>query len=220
MIKENLPLVYSIVKRFHGRGYDPEDLAQIGAIGLIKAVDKFNLNFEVKFSTYAVPMIAGEIKRFMRDDGMVKVSRTLKENHWKIRQAADRLMGELGREATIQELAAATELDKEDVVLAMESANEVESLHKCVYQKEGSEISLMDRIPSEVNETERSLNHLLLTQLLEELEEKERRIIELRYFNEKTQSQVAKELGLNQVQVSRLEKKILISMRKKIGYSV
>ena len=220
VIKENLPLVYSIVKRFHGRGYDPEDLAQIGAIGLIKAVDKFNLNFEVKFSTYAVPMITGEIKRFMRDDGMVKVSRTLKENHWKIRQAADQLRGELGREATIQELAVATELDKEDVVLAMESANEVESLHKCVYQKEGSEISLMDRIPSEVNETERSLNHLLLTQLLEELEEKERRIIELRYFNEKTQSQVAKELGLNQVQVSRLEKKILISMRKKIGYSV
>ena len=138
VIKENMPLVYSIVKRFAGRGHDLEDLRQIGAIGLIKAVDNFNWNFDVKFSTYAVPMISGEIKRFMRDDGMVKVSRTLKENGIHIRRVAESLAAELGREATLEELSAATEMKREDIVLALEAGNEVESLHKTVYQKEGS----------------------------------------------------------------------------------
>ena len=216
VIKENMALVYSIVKRFIGRGYELEDLAQIGAIGLIKAVDNFNLNFDVKFSTYAVPMITGEIKRFLRDDGMVKVSRSLKENGFRIRREAERLAGELGREATLEELSAATELKKEDIVMALEAANEVESLHKTVFQKEGSEISLMDRIPSFVNESEEVVNKLLLQQLLKELEQKERRLIELRYFEEKTQTQVAEILNMNQVQVSRMEKKILKNMRSKI----
>ena len=215
VIKENMPLVYSIVKRFHGRGYDVEDLSQIGAIGLIKAVDNFNVNFEVKFSTYAVPMISGEIKRFLRDDGMVKVSRTLKENGVRVRRAAENLAGELGRDATLEELSAATELRKEDIVMALEAGNEVESLHKTVFQKEGSEILLMDRIPSEKNESETVVNQLLLEQLLKELTDKERRLIELRYFEEKTQVQTASLLGMSQVQVSRLEKRVLGSMRKK-----
>ncbi len=217
VIKKNMPLVYSIVRRFHGRGYDPEDLGQVGAIGLIKAVDNFNINYDVKFSTYAVPMITGEIKRFLRDDGMVKVSRTLKENGWKIRKEAERLSNELGRDATLEELCAATEMKREDVVLALEAANEVESLHKTVFQKEGSEISLMDRIPSERDESEEVLDRLVLRQLLQDLEEKERQLIELRYFQEKTQSQVAEVMGMNQVQVSRMEKKILKSMRHKIA---
>jgi len=216
VIKDNMALVYSIVKRFIGRGYELEDLAQIGAIGLIKAVDNFNLNFDVKFSTYAVPMITGEIKRFLRDDGMVKVSRSLKENGFRIRREAERLAGELGREATLEELSAATELKKEEIVMALEAANEVESLHKTVFQKEGSEISLMERIPSLVNESEEVVNKLLLEQLLKELESKERRLIELRYFEEKTQTQVAEILEMNQVQVSRMEKKILKNMRNKI----
>lgn len=215
VIKENMPLVYSIVKRFRGRGYDVEDLSQIGAIGLIKAVDNFNIGFEVKFSTYAVPMISGEIKRFLRDDGMVKVSRTLKENGIRVRRAAEILAGELGRDATLEELSAATELKKEDIVMALEAGNEVESLHKTVFQKEGSEILLMDRIPSEKNESEAVVNQLLLSQLLEELDDKERRLIELRYFEEKTQMQTADLLGMSQVQVSRLEKRVLGSMRKK-----
>jgi len=215
VIKENMPLVYSIVKRFIGRGYDTEDLSQIGAIGLIKAVDNFNLNFEVKFSTYAVPMISGEIKRFLRDDGMVKVSRTLKENGIRVRRAAETLAGELGRDATLEELSAATELGKEDIVMALEAGNEVESLHKTVFQKEGSEILLMDRVPSEKNESEAVVNQLLLEQLLAELDDRERRLIELRYFEEKTQIQTAGLLGMSQVQVSRMEKKILGSMRKK-----
>lgn len=215
VIKENMPLVYSIVKRFKGRGYEVEDLSQIGAIGLIKAVDNFNINFEVKFSTYAVPMISGEIKRFLRDDGMVKISRTLKENGIRVRRAAENLAAELGRDATLEELSAATELKKEDIVMALEAGNEVESLHKTVFQKEGSEILLMDRIPSEKNESETVVNQLLLEQLLGELGERERRLIELRYFEDKTQTQTAGLLGMSQVQVSRMEKRILGSMRKK-----
>lgn len=215
VIKENMPLVYSIVKRFKGRGYEVEDLSQIGAIGLIKAVDNFNMNFEVKFSTYAVPMISGEIKRFLRDDGMVKISRTLKENGIRVRRAAENLAAELGRDATLEELSAATELKKEDIVMALEAGNEVESLHKTVFQKEGSEILLMDRIPSEKNESETVVNKLLLEQLLDELDDRERRLIELRYFEEKTQTQTASLLGMSQVQVSRMEKRVLGSMRKK-----
>ncbi|MCI8792479.1 MAG: SigB/SigF/SigG family RNA polymerase sigma factor [Eubacterium sp.] len=215
VIKQNMPLVYSIVRRFAGRGHDLEDLGQIGSIGLIKAVDNFNLDYDVKFSTYAVPLITGEIKRFLRDDGMVKVSRTLKENGYRIRREAEVLAGRLGRDATLEELSAATELKKEDIVMALEAGNEVESLHKTVYQKEGSEISLMDRIPSERDESEAVLNRLMLDQLLTELEDRERRLIELRYFHDKTQMQVAELLEMNQVQVSRMEKKILRSMRQK-----
>lgn len=215
VIKQNMPLVYSIVRRFAGRGHDLEDLGQIGSIGLIKAVDNFNLDYEVKFSTYAVPLITGEIKRFLRDDGMVKVSRTLKENGFRVRREAEILAGKLGREATLEELSAATELKREDIIMALEAGNEVESLHKTVYQKEGSEISLMDRIPSEKDESEAVLNRLILEQLIEELEDRERRLIELRYFHDKTQMQVADILEMNQVQVSRMEKKILRSMRQK-----
>lgn len=215
VIKQNMPLVYSIVRRFAGRGHDLEDLGQIGSIGLIKAVDNFNLDYEVKFSTYAVPLITGEIKRFLRDDGMVKVSRTLKENGFRVRREAEILAGKLGRGATLEELSAATELKREDIIMALEAGNEVESLHKTVYQKEGSEISLMDRIPSEKDESEAVLNRLILEQLMEELEDRERRLIELRYFHDKTQMQVADILEMNQVQVSRMEKKILRSMRQK-----
>jgi len=205
VIKANMPLVYSIVKRFAGRGYDAEDLSQIGAIGLIKAVDNFNVNFEVKFSTYAVPVISGE---------MVKVSRTLKENGIRIKRAAEMLAIRLGRDATLEELSAATELAREDIVIALEASSEVESLHKTVFQKEGSEILLMDKIPSKKNESEHIVNQILLEQLLGELGEKERKLIELRYFEDKTQTQTAKLLDMSQVQVSRLEKKIIGSMRK------
>ena len=194
---------------------------QIGAIGVIKAVDNFNVNFEVKFSTYAVPVISGEIKRFLRDDGMVKVSRTLKENGIRIKRAAEMLAIRLGRDATLEELSAATELAREDIVMALEASSEVESLHKTVFQKEGSEILLMDKIPSKKNESEHIVNQILLEQLLGELGDfaesirwqKERKLIELRYFEDKTQTQTAKLLDMSQVQVSRLEKKIIGSMR-------
>lgn len=214
VIMENTALVWSIVRRFTNRGQDPQDLFQIGSIGLMKAVDKFDTGFEVQFSTYAVPMISGEIKRFLRDDGMMKVSRSLKENGWKIKQAQERLAHALGREATLNEVSTETGLSTEDIVMAMEANGEVESIYKSVYQGDGNEICLVDKLPEPKNEGERLLNHMVLKQLLDNLEEKERRLIFLRYFEERTQTQVAKELGISQVQVSRLEKKILRGMRK------
>ena len=149
VIKANMPLVYSIVKRFAGRGYDAEDLSQIGAIGLIKAVDNFNVNFEVKFSTYAVPVISGEIKRFLRDDGMVKVSRTLKENGIRIKRAAEMLAIQLGRDATLEELSAATELAREDIVMALEAGSEVESLQKRYFKKKEAKFFLWTKFHRE-----------------------------------------------------------------------
>ena len=151
LIENNLGLVHHIVKRFWGRGADMEDLFQIGSIGLMKAIDKFDLSYDVKFSTYAVPMISGEIKRFLRDDGMVKISRSIKENGWKIKQAKEQLGHELGRDATIQEISKMTQLSEEDIVMAMEANVEVESLYKSVYQAEGNEIFLVDKLP--LNET-------------------------------------------------------------------
>ena len=149
LIESNLGLVHHIVKRFLGRGYDAEDLFQIGSIGLMKAIDKFDLQYEVKFSTYAVPLIQGEIKRFLRDDGIVKVSRTLKENGWKISQANHQVDQELGREPSIQEIARRTDLTVEEVVMAMEANSEVESIYKSVYQSNGNEIYLIDKLPEQ-----------------------------------------------------------------------
>ena len=236
LIEENLGLVRHIVKRFLDRGYDAEDLFQIGCIGLMKAIDKFDLSFDVKFSTYAVPMIQGEIKRFLRDDGMVKVSRTLKENGWKIKQAAERLAHAQGREATMQELSKETELSIEDIVLALDANVEVESIYKSVYQSDGNEIYLVDQVVGQTGgiglsvlegasggneiyediEKENLLNHMLLEQLLNGLEENERELIRLRYFQDKTQMEVAKKMGISQVQVSRMEKRILLHLRKEV----
>lgn len=214
VITENMALVWSIVRRFTNRGQEPQDLFQIGSIGLMKAVDKFDGSFQVQFSTYAVPMISGEIKRFLRDDGMMKVSRSLKENGWKIKQAEEKLSHELGRDATLNEVSKETNLPVEDIVVAMEANREVESIYKSVYQSDGNEICLVDKLPEGKNEGEKLLNHIVLKQLLDNLEEKERKLILLRYFEERTQTEVAKELGISQVQVSRLEKKILAGMRK------
>lgn len=220
LVMENMGLIWSIVRRFSGRGYELEDLFQIGSIGLLKAIDKFDTNYAVKFSTYAVPMIQGEIKRFLRDDGMVKVSRTLKENGWKIKKAAEQLAFQLGRDATLEEIAATTELSVEDIIMAMEANEEVESIYSTVYQGDGNEIYLLDKIEaredSSVGQTENLLNHMMLEQLLEELSVEEKKLIILRYYKEKTQTEVAKELGISQVQVSRLEKKILLRMRGKM----
>ena len=230
LIEDNLGLVRHIVKRFAGRGYDMEDLFQIGCIGLIKAIDKFDLQYEVRFSTYAVPMIQGEIKRFLRDDGMVKVSRTLKESGWKVKQAAERLSQEYGREATLQEISEATGLSVEDIVLAIDANVEVESIYKSVYQSDGNEIFLVDQVVGENGvgqtasggsawgdtEKEKVLDHMLLEQLLGRLDDKERELIRMRYFQDKTQMEVAKCMGISQVQVSRMEKRILLQLREEV----
>lgn len=216
LIEENLGLVHHIVRRFLGRGYDAEDLFQIGTIGLMKAIDKFDLSYDVKFSTYAVPMIAGEIKRFLRDDGMVKVGRAIKENGFRVKAAGEKLTHTLGREPTLEEVAKASELPVEDVVMALEAGAEVESIYKSVYQADGSEIFLVDKLATEDKEKENLMNRMLVNQLLDGLGEQERQIITLRFFGEQTQTQVAQKLGISQVQVSRLEKKILIGMRQKV----
>ena len=217
LITENVGLVWSIVRRFLGRGYEAEDLFQIGIIGLIKSIDNFNTSFDVKFSTYAVPMISGEIKRFLRDDSMIKVSRSMKENNYKIKQISEQLCKELGREATLAELAERSSIPMEDIVLALEACTEVESLSKPIYQGDGSEITLAEKIPLKEDKTEQLLNHMVMEQVLATLGDTERRLIEMRYFEEKTQMEVAKCLGISQVQVSRMEKKILLSMRRQIG---
>ncbi|MCI9419243.1 MAG: SigB/SigF/SigG family RNA polymerase sigma factor [Eubacterium sp.] len=216
VIKDNMGLVYSIVGRYAGRGYDSEELSQIGAIGLIKAVDKFDMSFDVKFSTYAVPLISGEIKRFLRDDGMVRVSRSIKENGWKIRRAADQLSQKLDREPSIEELAAATEIPPEDIVIALEANAEVESINKPICFADGKEVSLEERIQEKTDWNEQLLNRMLVEQLLCLLDETEGKLIQLRYFEDKTQREVAEHLGISQVQVSRLEKKILRNLRKSL----
>ena len=222
LVLENIGLVYSVSRRFAGRGYELEDINQIGTIGLIKAIDKFDDSFDVRFSTYAVPMIAGEIKRFLRDDGMLKVSRSLKENGYRIKKASDELVSQNGREATIEELAAATELSVEDVVMALEANTDVESIYRTIYQNDGNEVYLVDKLSGSSGDTvkdefagaqEQLLNSILLEQLLAELDELEGKLIMLRYFKEMTQTQVADKLGISQVQVSRLEKKILKKLR-------
>lgn len=231
LIEKNLGLVHHIVRRFANRGHDLEDLFQIGTIGLIKAIDKFDLSLGLKFSTYAVPMITGEIKRFLRDDGMVKVSRTIKENGVKVSAARQRLQGALGRDPSIQEIAEETGMDREEIVLAMEASIEVESIYSAVYQDDGSEVYLVDKVvrgtggsvgssmvgiySSEDNEKEELLNRMLLKQLLDGLEPAERELIYMRYFQNKTQTEIASVLGISQVQVSRMEKKILLRMREK-----
>lgn len=232
LIENNLGLVHHIVKRFAGRGHDMEDLFQIGTIGLMKAIDKFDLSIGVKFSTYAVPMITGEIKRFLRDDGPVKISRTIKENGLKVRMARQRLQVALKREPTMQELVKEADLAEEDIVLAMEAAVEVESLYSAVCQDDGSEMYLVDKVVqgecgcvgsslgngSNMDaEKDRLLDHLLLKQLLDSLEEGERELICMRYFQNKTQMEIASILGISQVQVSRMEKKILLRLRERAG---
>lgn len=213
LVEENMGLVYSIVRRFAGRGCEMEDLIQLGSIGLLKAIDKFDPSFDVRFSTYAVPMITGEIKRFLRDDGLIKVSRTLKETAMKVCVTREQLEKKKGREPTLEELSEETGAAVEEIVLAMESAAEVESIYKTIYQGDGTAILLMDRLEDKKDPGEELLNHMVLGQLLDSLEEKEKRLIEMRYFEEKTQVQVAQALSMTQVQVSRMEKKILLKMR-------
>ena len=294
LVEENIGLVYTIVRRFLGRGIEMEDLVQIGSIGLIKAIDNFDIRQPVRFSTYGVPMIVGEIRRYLRDnstlrvsrsmrdiaykvlqarerllrqqqreptveqiaqelelpreevvfamdamsapvslyepvyadggdavcvmdqirdDGMIKVSRSLKENALKVFTARERLEKRLGREPAMQELSEETGLSGEDIVMAIESATEVDSIYRTIYQGDGNAISLADRLEEKDNPNERLLDHMVLQEVMATLEEREKRLIEMRYFEEKTQNQVAAALSMTQVQVSRMEKKILKKMR-------
>ena len=217
VVTENVGLVWSIVRRFANRGHEMEDLFQIGSIGLIKAIDKFDYSFDVKFSTYAVPMITGEIKRFLRDDGMIKVSRSIKESATKIRAFRERYCNINGKEPTIDEIENELDLTKDQILMALETGTEVESLYKTIYQGDGSPIYLIDKLAETKDENENMINKLALNEIIATLDEREQEIIKLRYFKDRTQTDIAKELGISQVQVSRMEKRILKVLRDKLG---
>lgn len=226
-VADNMGLVMSIVNRFIGRGCDKEDLVQIGSIGLIKAIRNFDPDYDVCFSTYAVPMISGELKRFLRDDGPVKVSRTLKELHVKVRNAAEELRQKNGKDATPCEIAEYINAETEDVIMALEAALPVESLYGNADSDGFDSISLIDKIANNENvseeqfmllkdgtgEYEQLLNSITLFDVMRHLTEEEQKIIKLRYYKELTQAAAAKVMGTSQVQISRLEKKILKKMR-------
>lgn len=218
LVENNIGLVWSIVRRFQNRGHETEDLFQIGCIGLIKAINKFDTSFDVRFSTYAVPMIIGEIKRFLRDDGIIKVSRSLKEVSNKVRITKEILIRELGREPSVSELAQRLDIPMEELVMAMEAGHSPESLFSPISEGDSTSLLLIDKINDSCNDDEMDIiDRIALREIMDTLKPRERQIIILRYFKEKTQVQIARMLGISQVQVSRIEKKILEDIRNRIS---
>ncbi len=216
LVENNIGLVRSVVKRFLNRGCEYDDLMQIGSIGLLKAIKKFDLTFNVRFSTYAIPMIMGEIKRFLRDDGIIKVSRNLKEIANKAHVLRETMEKDHGREPTIAEMASELDISKEELVMALDAVHSTQSLYETIHHDGGSPILLIDKIECIEDENIEIVDKIALKEVLANLEPKERQIIMLRYFKDKTQCQVAEVLGMSQVQVSRIEKKILIKIRSNI----
>lgn len=227
LLCENTGLIYSIVKRFLNRGTELEDLFQIGCVGMLKAIDKFDMSYGVQFSTYAVPMITGEIRRFLRDDGIIKVSRNVKENNIKIARVIEDMNKKYGREPTIEEIAEHTGLEKDDILLAIDSRIEVDSIYQTVSRSDGDEMYIVDKLASngmlrgtegmlkiQDLEKDKLINHIVLMENLQKLNDREREIINLRFFKDKTQSEIAKEMGTNQVQISRMEKKAIVKLRE------
>ena len=213
MIHCNLRLVFHLIQRFANRGYELEDLFQIGTIGLMKAIDKFNTDYGVQFSTYAVPMIVGEIRRFLRDDGPIKISRSLKETGIRVRSVQDELARELGREPRLSEVAERMELTPELVTEALEATRYLTSIHEEIYQDDGDAIYVIDQLANK-EEDSRFLEYIALDEVLSRLPERERTILYLRFYRDKTQMEVAEEIGISQVQVSRLERKAIAMARE------
>lgn len=215
LINANLKLVCNVIRRFEGRGYDVDDLFQIGCIGLIKAIDKFDLSFNVKFSTYAVPMIIGEIRRFLRDDTPIRVSRSLKELAWRIQTTKEQLQAKLDREPTIAEISETLDVPREDLVAALEAGQSPASLYDILHQEEGDAIYIMDQLRNKEQGEAAWIESVALQELLGTLPERDRKIITWRFFEDKTQAEVARLLKLSQVQVSRLEREALKKLRSK-----
>ena len=216
LIEANLPLVTSISKKFMNRGYDYEDIYQIGCMGLVKAINNFDDNYNVKFSTYAVPMIIGEIKRFLRDDGIIKVSRNVKSLAKKLHFDKEALTKKLNRDPSIEELAEFSGINKEEILFALESSASMQYLYEVIHQDDGAPVLLIDKLSENAAEDKNLTEKIALKEVLNSLDTKSRQIIVLRYFKDKTQIQVAKMLGISQVQVSRIEKKVLLEMRKQL----
>ncbi len=213
MVEENMGLVYNIVKHFSGRGCEKEDLVQIGAIGLIKAINKFDTSFDVQFSTYAVPMIMGEIRRFLRDDGMIKVSRSLKETAMKGRRTQEILQKRLDREPTITEISDECGIGADELIEAFDAVTPPNSIYESIYSNGGNEIKLMDTISDSGCEDD-IVNKVMISDILKKLKPRERNILIMRYFKGKTQAETSKIIGVSQVQISRLEKKIIEKLKQ------
>ncbi len=216
LIEMNLPLVSSLSKKFINRGYDYEDIFQIGSIGLVKAIKNFDAKYNVKFSTYAVPMIVGEIKRFIRDDGIIKVSRNIKILARKLHFDKEKLTKELNREPTIDEVVEFSGVNKEEVIVALEASSNLQYLHDVIHQDDGAPVLLIDKLSENGEEDKNLTDRIALKEALQNLDKKSRQIIVLRYFKDKTQVEVARMLGISQVQVSRIEKKVLVEMKKQL----
>lgn len=217
LIELNLPLVTAISKKFLNRGYEYEDIYQIGCIGLLKAINNFDVNYNVRFSTYAVPMIIGEIKRFLRDDGIIKVSRSVKSTARKLHYQREELYKKLGREPSISELSEFSGETVEDIVFATESANNLEYLYDTIHQDDGAPVLLIDKLSESGVEENGIVDKIALKELIKDLDARSKQIILLRYFKDKTQMEVANMLGINQVQVSRIEKKVLNYLKEKLA---
>ncbi len=215
LIEENSPLIKSVIKRFRDKGIEYDDLYQIGCIGFLKAINNFNADFNVKFSTYVVPMVIGEVKRFMRDDGAIKVSRALKTLNLQINKFVEAYSGQHQTKPTIEQIAKHFNIDEQEVVLAMDSAKMPLSLYAPI-EEEGSTLTVIDRVDMQ-GDNSNILENLALKEMIKHLDERDRKIIMLRYYFDKTQSEIAQELKISQVQVSRLENKILESLRTKLS---
>lgn len=216
LVNGNQGLIWNIVKRFAGRNYEIEDLYQIGCIGLIKAIKRFNTDFDVQFSTYAVPYILGEIKRYIRDDGIIKVSRRVKELGIRIKQIQNEYIKRNKEEINVGQLSKELNVDKEEIIFAMEAQRPIESIHQEEKNDDNNKRKLADRISSQENQESTIINKMILHQVIDELKARERQIIILRFYREKTQTEVGKLLGISQVQVSRIEKNVLEKMKQKL----
>lgn len=219
LLEDNNGLIWSIVRRFSGRGYEIEDLYQIGSIGFIKAIQRFDTNFEVRLSTYAVPYILGEIKRFIRDDGPIKVSRSIKELNVKILELQKEYFNKHGRDITLDEISRELKISKEEITMALDSTRPVDSIENAKYtdSKTDKTVSILEQISTGKDEETEITNRLAIKNLINELDDKEKEIIMLRYYKQKTQMQVSKIMGITQVQVSRIERKVLDNMRRKLS---
>ena len=219
LLEDNNGLIWSIVRRFSGRGYEIEDLYQIGSIGFIKAIQRFDTSFEVRLSTYAVPYILGEIKRYIRDDGPIKVSRSIKELNIKILELQKEYFNKNGKEITLEQISKELKISKEEITMALDSTRPVDSIENAKYtdNKTDKTVSILEQISTGRDEQNEITNRLSIKNLISELNDKEKEIIMLRYYKQKTQMQVSKILGITQVQVSRIERKVLDNMRRKLS---
>ena len=216
LIAGNLRLVLSVIQKFDRRGENADDLFQVGCIGLIKAIDNFNIDLDVRFSTYGVPMIVGEIRRYLRDNSAMRVSRSMRDTAYKVLQAKEKFIAQNQREPTIEEIAKLLDAKREDVVFALEAITDPVSLYEPVYSDNGDAVCVMDQVKDRRNTDESWLNHIALQDAVDKLPPREKRILVLRFFQGKTQMEVSAEVGISQAQVSRLEKSALDQIRKNI----